>query len=139
MALQTLSEHACFGGVQGFHQHDSGTIGLPMRLGVYRPPQALNGPVPALIDLDDDRSRWAAHDATEPVKSGARCPPLRVDQGLADRFMPEQLHPHLFGAACAADGQPLTLRRRGGCDHGCCFIASVVEDALRHHGASLSA
>jgi len=280
MALQTLSEHACFGGVQGFYQHDSSTIGVPMRLGVYRPPQALSGPGPALIYLagltcneetfaikagaqrvaaqlglmlvtpdtsprgtgvagadaswdfgtaagfyldatqapwaphwrmesyvtqelpallaqhfalqpgllglfghsmgghgaltlalrhpglfssvsalapiaapmqcpwgvkafsgylGDDRSTWAAHDATELVKAGARCPPLLVDQGLADKFLAEQLHPQLFEAACAAAGQPLTLRRHEGFDHGYYFIASVVEDHLRHHSSTLNA
>ena len=38
--LQLLSEHACFGGVQRFYQHDSGAIGLPMRFSVYLPPGA---------------------------------------------------------------------------------------------------
>ena len=29
--IETLSEHACFGGVQGFYRHASSVIGLPMR------------------------------------------------------------------------------------------------------------
>ena len=279
-ALETISEHACFGGVQGFYKHASSVIGLPMRLGVYRPPQALGpagGPVPVLIYLagltcseetfaikagaqrvaaqlglmlvtpdtsprgtavtgaDDswdfgtaagfyldateapwaqhwrmesyitqelpallarhfavlenagicghsmgghgaltlalrhpglfrsvsalapiaapmqcpwgvkafsgylgaDRSSWAAHDATELVKAGARTPHLLIDQGKTDKFLAEQLHPHLFEAACAAAGQPLTLRRHAGYDHGYYFIASVIEDHLRHHAAAL--
>jgi len=280
MALQTISEHACFGGVQGYHQHDSHTIGLPMRLGVYQPPQALTGPVPALIYLagltcneetfaikagaqrvaaqlglmlvtpdtsprgtgvegadaswdfgtaagfyldatqapwarhwrmesyvtqelpallaqhfalqpgrlglfghsmgghgaltlalrhpalfhsvsalapiaapmqcpwgvkafsgylGEQRADWVAHDATELIKSGASCPPLLVDQGLADKFLAEQLHPHLFEEACAAAGQPLKLRRHAGYDHGYFFITSVVEDHLRHHAQTLNA
>jgi len=50
--LETLSEHALFGGVQGFYRHASNAIGLPMRFGVYRPPQAVAGAsVPALIWL----------------------------------------------------------------------------------------
>ena len=32
-----LSEHACFGGVQGFYRHESSEIGLPMQFGVYPP------------------------------------------------------------------------------------------------------
>jgi len=280
MALQTISEHACFGGVQSYHQHDSHTIGLPIRLGVYQPPQALTGPVPALIYLagltcneetfaikagaqrvaaqlglmlvtpdtsprgtgvegadaswdfgtaagfyldatqapwarhwrmesyvtqelpallaqhfalqpgrlglfghsmgghgaltlalrhpalfhsvsalapiaapmqcpwgvkafsgylGEQRADWVAHDATELIKSGASCPPLLVDQGLADKFLAEQLHPHLFEEACAAAGQPLKLRRHAGYDHGYFFIASVVEDHLRHHAQTLNA
>jgi len=49
--LETLSEHRCFDGVQGFYRHDSSTIGLPMRFGVYRPPQAAQAPVPVLFFL----------------------------------------------------------------------------------------
>lgn len=45
------SEHACFGGVQRFYRHFSAEIGLPMGFGVYLPPQASTGPVPALVCL----------------------------------------------------------------------------------------
>jgi S-formylglutathione hydrolase len=273
-----ISEHACFGGVQGFYKHASSSIGLPMRLGVFRPPQAAQGPVPALIwlagltcteetfaikagaqrvaaelglmlvtpdtsprtsgiegadtawdfghgagfyldatqapwathwrmesyvtqelpamvaqhfavqpgrqgvfghsmgghgaltlamrhpslfssvsafapiaapmhcpwgekafsgYLGPDRSTWAAHDATALIEAGARVPPLLIDQGLADKFLAEQLHPDRFEVACRAAGQPLTLRRHAGHDHGYYFIASFIEDHLRHHAAAL--
>jgi S-formylglutathione hydrolase len=36
--MELLSEHACFGGVQGFYRHDAATIGLPMQFAVFRPP-----------------------------------------------------------------------------------------------------
>ena len=277
--VEVLAEHACFGGVQGFYRHDSATIGLPMRFGVYTPPQALAGPVPVLtylagltcneetfaikagaqrvaaelglmlvtpdtsprhtgvagadaawdfgtaagfyLDatqapwaphwcmeswltselpallagrfkvrggaqglfghsmgghgaltlalrhpgryasvsalapicaptqcpwgvkafsgyLGDDRSTWAAHDAVELIKAGARAPALLVDQGEADKFLAEQLKPDLLQAACAAAGQPLQLRRHAGYDHGYFFIASVVEEHLRHHAQALT-
>ena len=42
-------KHGCFGGVQRFYRHASGQIGLPMRFAVYLPPQATQGPVPALL------------------------------------------------------------------------------------------
>ena len=276
--LTTLSTHRCFGGVQGFYQHTSSTIGLPMKFGVFVPPQAEQGPVPVLyflagltcteetfaikagaqrvaaelglmlvtpdtsprdtgiegasdawdfghgagfyLDatespwsshfrmeswitkelralvltqfpacadrvglfghsmgghgalslalrhsglyqsvsafapiaapsqcpwgekaftgyLGADRQAWAAHDATELVKAGHKAPPLLIDQGLADKFLAEQLHPHLFESACAQVGQPLTLRRHEGYDHGYHFIASFVEDHLRHHAQAL--
>ncbi|MEP6506112.1 MAG: S-formylglutathione hydrolase [Betaproteobacteria bacterium] len=280
-AWETLSEHACFGGVQSFHRHASSTIGLPMRVGVFRPPQALAGAdVPALVwlagltcteetfaikagaqrvaaelglmlvtpdtsprdtgvegadaswdfgngagfyldataapwatrwrmesyvtqelpallaahfpwrgdrlglfghsmgghgaltlalrhpgayrsvsafapvaapmqcpwgvkaftnYLGDDRAAWAAHDATALVSSGATAPALLVDQGLADKFLAEQLHVDRFEAACRAAGQPLTLRRHAGYDHGYFFIASFVEEHLRFHAQALNA
>jgi S-formylglutathione hydrolase len=50
-AVRIRSEHACFGGVQGFYEHDSEVIGLPMRFGVFRPPQAVSGAVSTLIYL----------------------------------------------------------------------------------------
>ena len=279
--IETLSEHACFGGLQGFYRHASDTIGLPMRFGVYLPPQAIAGArVPALIwlagltcteetfaikagaqraaaelglmlvtpdtsprdtgvagadaswdfgsgagfyldatqapwaerwrmeshvtrelpkllaanfpwrrerlglfghsmgghgaltlalrhpgayasvsafapvaatmqcpwgvkaftnYLGDDRAAWAAHDATELVKSGARAPALLVDQGLADKFLAEQLHVDRFEAACREAGQSLTLRRHAGYDHGYFFIASFIEDHLRFHADALNA
>lgn len=280
MVLETLSEHRCFGGVQGFYRHASAGIGLPMKFGVFVPPQAAQGPVPVLFYLagltcteetfaikagaqrvaaelglmlvspdtsprdtgiegasaawdfghgagfyldatqapwaahfrmeswvtkelrelvlsqftarDDrvglfghsmgghgaltlalrhpglyqsvsafapiaaptqcpwgekafggylghDRATWAPHDATELVKAGRKAPPLLIDQGLADNFLAAQLHPHLFEAACAQAGQPLTLRRHEGYDHGYYFIASFIEDHLRHHAQTLCA
>ena len=278
--IETLSEHSCFGGVQGFYRHASNVIGLPMRYGVYRPPQAAQGPVPVLIwlagltcseetfaikagaqrvaaelglmlvtpdtspretgvasadaswdfgnaagfyidatnepwarhwrmesyltqelpallaqqfsvraeatalfghsmgghgaltlglkhpglyrsvsafapiaapmqcpwgvkafsgYLGEDRSAWAVHDATALIQAGQRLPPLLVDQGLADKFLAEQLNIDGFEAACRAAGQPLTLRRHAGYDHGYYFIASFIEDHLRFHAAALSA
>ena len=91
--------------------------------------------------LGDDRSAWAAHDASALMASQTVAPypqGILVDQGLADKFLAEQLHPHAFEAACAAAGQPLTLRRHAGYDHGYYFIASVVDDHLRHHARQLA-
>jgi S-formylglutathione hydrolase len=279
---ELLSEHACFGGVQRFHRHASAVIGLPMRFGLYLPPQALAGaPVPLLVYLagltcteetfavkagaqrlaaalglalltpdtsprganapgeaaawdfgvgagfyldateapwaphwrmesyllnellpqvwagapvrqgatglfghsmgghgaltlalrhpgvftslsalapicapmqcpwgmkafsgylGDDRSTWAAHDASALMATQPAAPypqGILIDQGLADKFLAEQLHPEAFEAACAAVGQPLTLRRHAGYDHGYYFIASVVDAHLRHHAKQL--
>ena len=87
--------------------------------------------------LGADRARWAAHDATALIAAGRRCPPLLVDQGEADQFLEGQLHPHLLEAACAAAGQPLTLRRHPGYDHGYWFVQSVVADHVAHHSVQL--
>jgi len=62
---------------------------------------------------------------------------ILVDQGLADKFLEEQLHPHLLEAACAKAGQPLTLRRHAGYDHGYYFISTFMDDHLRHHARGL--
>ncbi|MBL0150437.1 MAG: S-formylglutathione hydrolase [Ideonella sp.] len=281
---ETMSEHACFGGVQRFHRHASSEIGLPMRFALYLPPQALGGSaqrVPLLVYLagltcneetftmkagaqrlaselglallmpdtsprganlageadawdfgvgagfylDATRAPWAAHwrmesylleellpqvaahapvdaartglfghsmgghgaltlalrhpgrfrsvSALAPICAPSECPwgqtafsgylgahrsawdahdatvlmrtqraapypqGILIDQGLADKFLAEQLHPESFEIACAAVGQPLTLRRHAGYDHGYYFIASFVDDHLRHHARQL--
>jgi len=66
--ITVLSEFACFGGVQGFYQHDSKVVGAPMRFGVYRPPQASQGPVPVLIFL----AGLACNEEIFPTKTGAQ-------------------------------------------------------------------
>ena len=89
--------------------------------------------------LGADRDAWRDYDATELVTKGAvRFPQgILIDQGLADKFLPDQLNPDLFEAACAAAGQPLTLRRHAGYDHGYYFISTFVEEHLRHHRRQL--
>lgn len=281
-ALELLSEHACFGGLQRFYRHDATEIGLPMRFSVYLPPQAAHAKVPALLYvagltcteetfmikagaqrvaaelglaliapdtsprgadlpgeteswdfgvgagfyldateapwarhyrmesyltaelvpllaqalpvdsarlgilghsmgghgaltlalrhpglfqsvsalapicaptqcpwgrkalagyLGADPARWAAHDASALMSERNAAPypqGILIDQGLADNYLATQLHPHLFEAACAQAGQPLTLRRHAGYDHGYYFIATFMADHLAHHARVLS-
>ena len=90
--------------------------------------------------LGADESGWLAHDATA-LMTGLPSAPypggILIDQGLADQFLAEQLHPHLFEAACASAGQPLTLRRQAGYDHSYYFIATFMADHLNHHARQL--
>jgi S-formylglutathione hydrolase len=62
---------------------------------------------------------------------------ILVDQGLADRFLDEQLKPERLEEAAAASGQRLTLRRHLGYDHGYFFIQSFIADHLLHHARLL--
>ena len=279
-ALETLAEHRCFGGVQGYYRHESRECGSPMRFSVYRPPAAESGSVPVLyylagltcneetfaiksgaqrvaaelglmlvapdtspriprlpgddsawdfglgagfyVDatrepwsrhyrmysyvtrelpmivaasfparagargifghsmgghgalvcalrnpgsyqslsafapvaapsrcpwgikafsgyLGDDRKAWAQYDACELIARQAFPGRILVDQGTADPFLGEQLLPDALDAAAREAGQDLELRRHPGYDHGYFFIASFVEDHLRHHAAALHA
>ncbi|SOY61518.1 S-formylglutathione hydrolase [Cupriavidus taiwanensis] len=90
--------------------------------------------------LGSDRAAWAQHDASELMarQQGAPFPAgILVDQGLDDQFLQSQLHPDAFAAACQAVGQPLTLRRHSGYDHGYYFITSFIADHIRHHATRL--
>src|SRR3546814_724326 len=66
--LETLSEHRCFGGVQGFYRHMSESCAGPMRFSVYQPPQAAAGPVPALYYL----AGLTCTEETFAIKAGAQ-------------------------------------------------------------------
>lgn len=90
--------------------------------------------------LGADREAWKQHDASELV-ARADAPKfadgILVDQGLADQFLANQLNPDVFEAACAKGGQPLTLRRHPGYDHGYYFISTFIADHLAHHARVL--
>jgi len=91
--------------------------------------------------LGAEESSWAAHDATALMSHLLAAPypgGILIDQGLADKFLAEQLQPALFEDACASAGQPLSLRRHAGYDHGYYFIASFMADHLRHHAQQLA-
>lgn len=46
--METLSENACFGGVQGVYRHASSACQCDMTFGLFLPPEAKDGPVPVL-------------------------------------------------------------------------------------------
>jgi S-formylglutathione hydrolase len=89
--------------------------------------------------LGGDEESWRRYDASAlmadlktPFPAG-----ILVDQGLADKFLAQQLHPEQFEAACRAAAQPLRLRRHAGYDHGYYFIATFMEEHLRFHARNL--
>jgi len=87
--------------------------------------------------LGDDRNAWAAYDATELVKSGARPLPILIDQGTDDEFLAEQLFPQDFLAACLERGFPITLRMQEGYDHSYHFIGTFIGEHLAMHAKAL--
>ncbi|QEE24086.1 S-formylglutathione hydrolase [Rhodanobacter glycinis] len=87
--------------------------------------------------LGDDVSTWAGHDACGLVRQHTFPGTILIDQGEADPFLHTQLRPELFEQACAAAGQSLQLRRHAGYDHSYWFIASFIEDHVRHHADAL--
>ena len=87
--------------------------------------------------LGEDRSQWQQWDTCELIATASERLPLLIDQGDKDGFLAEQLKPELLRAAAAAAGHPLTLRMQPGYDHSYYFIASFIDDHLRHHAKAL--
>lgn len=87
--------------------------------------------------LGEDRASWREWDACELLARASERLPILVDQGESDSFLAEQLRPDALQAAAEAAGHPLTLRLQPGYDHSYYFIASFIEDHLRHHAAAL--
>jgi S-formylglutathione hydrolase len=86
-------------------------------------------------------SVWRQHDATELILERGPLFPggILIDQGLGDKFLAEQLMPDVFASACERVGQPLTLRRHAGYDHGYYFISTFMADHIEHHARRLRA
>ena len=87
--------------------------------------------------LGADRESWRSYDAAELVRSMRYGGTILVDQGGADKFLAEQLKPELLREAARASGTPLALRRHDAYDHSYYFIATFIEDHLRHHASVL--
>ena len=66
--LEIVSEHRCFGGVQGFYRHDSRATGLPMQFSVFHPSQEQGSLVPALFFL----AGLTCTEETFMIKAGAQ-------------------------------------------------------------------
>lgn len=87
--------------------------------------------------LGDDKKTWEVYDASMLAAKTPSKANLLIDQGLADNFLAEQLDPAAFLDACKTSGQSVTYRNQEGYDHSYYFIATFIEDHLRHHHAAL--
>lgn len=87
--------------------------------------------------LGEDRAAWAEWDACALLRTKRFASAPLVDQGLADKFLERELWPELLEQACAAAGQAVEVRRHAGYDHSYYFIATFVDDHLRHHAERL--
>ena len=68
MRLETLSQQRCFGGIQGFYQHQSAESATLMRFAVFVPPVAEKRLVPVLYYL----AGLTCTEETATVKAGAQ-------------------------------------------------------------------
>ncbi|WP_224797193.1 S-formylglutathione hydrolase [Idiomarina abyssalis] len=89
--------------------------------------------------LGDDREQWKQYDAVEIIKSKGQTLPIRVDQGLADGFLEEQLKPENLKDAISEVNGGGTVHLHDGYDHSYYFISSFIEAQLRFHAKYLTA
>lgn len=89
--------------------------------------------------LGETTAPWEAYDASLLVSKHATDADILIDQGLDDNFLSEQLDPKAFLDASKSSGQTVTYRWQAGYDHSYYFIASFIEEHLRHHAEALSA
>ncbi len=75
--METLSENACFGGVQGVYRHASAACQCDMTFGLFLPAEAKDGPVPVLWYL----SGLTCTHENAMVKAGAQA--WAAEQGIA--------------------------------------------------------
>lgn len=87
--------------------------------------------------LGSNREDWREYDASELVRTTQHKRPILIDQGTGDSFLTTQLFPDIFAKACTESGQALTLRMQAGYDHSYYFIATFMEDHIRHHADAL--
>lgn len=88
--------------------------------------------------LGHDQATWQVYDATQLIKQkGKLFNDILVDQGLSDQFLNELSIDQLEQTA-QQSGQPLTLRRHEGYDHGYYFIQSFMADHLKFHQLQLT-
>lgn len=87
--------------------------------------------------LGVDRVTWREWDASQLLANAGEKLPMLIDQGDRDQFLAIQLKPEMLQVAALAAGHPLTLRTQAGYDHSYYFIASFIDDHLRHHAQAL--
>ncbi|MCA0928166.1 S-formylglutathione hydrolase [Ruegeria profundi] len=78
--METLSENACFGGVQGVYRHASSACQCDMTFGLFLPAEAKDGPVPLLWYL----SGLTCTHENAMTKAGAQA--WAAEQGIAVVF-----------------------------------------------------
>lgn len=89
--------------------------------------------------LGSNKADWEEYDATSLLaKFHDVAATILIDQGEDDKFLHDQLLPHKFEEACRAANVPLLLRLQPGYDHSYFFIATFIDDHIRHHAQALN-
>jgi S-formylglutathione hydrolase len=88
--------------------------------------------------LGTDKASWTEYDACELLKQAKTRVPMKVDQGLSDNFLDEQLKPEALEKVAKDNNYSVELALHDGYDHSYYFIASFIDDHLRFHAQHLA-
>ncbi|KAL3625555.1 hypothetical protein CASFOL_031009 [Castilleja foliolosa] len=89
--------------------------------------------------LGDNQAAWEEYDATFLISKFSNVSAsILIDQGEDDKFLHEQLQPQKFQEACRKVNAPLLMRMQPGYDHSYYFIATFIDDHIRHHAQALN-
>ncbi|MFZ8904399.1 MAG: S-formylglutathione hydrolase [bacterium] len=104
---------------------------------IYAPSQCDWGRKAFSNYLGENSEDWKSYDSHELFSQTSGQIPLLVDQGDADQFLEKELNFDLFCQIASEKGLRENLRLQKGYDHSYYFIASFMEDHIRHHARSL--
>lgn len=88
--------------------------------------------------LGGNIQKWQEWDATELISVISERLPLLIDQGADDEFIQNQLKPGALASAATHLGHEADIRIHYGYDHSYYFVASYIDDHLRHHVKALT-
>lgn len=89
--------------------------------------------------LGRDHVLWQNYDACSLLVKCHVQLPMRIEQGLSDEWLSEQLNLDVFEAAAKQCGYPVEIMRRANYDHSYYFISSFIESDLCFHAKHLNA
>ena len=89
--------------------------------------------------LGGNHEDWKSYDSHELFSQASAQIPMLVDQGDVDQFLEKELSFDLFCQTASEKGLREKLRLQKGYDHSYYFIASFMEDHIRHHAQALFA
>jgi S-formylglutathione hydrolase len=87
--------------------------------------------------LGSDRDEWRQYDASELIAQSEQQLPMLIDQGQADEFLAEQLHPEYLLEAAEKAGYTIDLRMQPGYDHSFFFVSSFIGEHIEFHAKHL--
>ncbi|KAF2160421.1 hypothetical protein M409DRAFT_59905 [Zasmidium cellare ATCC 36951] len=82
---------------------------------------------------DDNKSKWAEHDATELISKFPNDTDILIDVGTGDNFYKQgQLLPENLEEAAKKAGKKVNVRYQDGYDHSYFFISTFSDDHVEH-------